>query len=976
MITKSNILELQQLIESVTSMIQWVSTNTKSSKRVEMMNQLVDSRRRLKRIYNAMSDNPTIAAYGESQQGKSYIISSLLSSPGHPLMITDDDGKKIDFIDNINMKSEKQESTGVVTRFTTTQFVIDPHFPVKLHLLSIADFITILADSYMNDINGYQPYSETDLKGIAQRLIDKYTDHAESQGILTEDEVADVREYIETHDTKMGAVYINSGYFDVLSQLIRRVPQHEWVNVFSPLWKEDEVLSRFFTLFVDAYSTMNFAADVFVSIKAVLNDFNDGSPTLMCVRALDGLQDLLSQNIQNSVRIAVMLPDKKKIMVNKSLLGAMTAEAVYNVDSDVLNAEVEFCFDGIREGDGTSIEDNVRMLRNNGIGESFKKNFLQDVDLLDFPGARGRDLGYQPQEILKKIVELLLRCKVSYLFNKYSEDLKLSILMFCHSQGNTTPNLVAPLLNFWVNTYIGKTPQEREKCLLNYGISPLFMVSTMYNLDLIIKKGAIDTQIWQRRLGQIFYKEVINPINTWFDDWLPGKSFDNTFLLRDYFYSSDANEGNNLFTGYPGPETGEVQQKERAQLKHIFLKDTAVKQFFDNPELAWDVASTIGNDGSYYMLKRLAQVSVKAAAARERQFNDDMKQVVQNVLGVLSEEFHDDNDSELLEGSIKAARRFDFMLRRTCESNSDFFGRMVQFLQINSNFVANFFSKLIHSNGLLPVIDVKPYEMLVRGVEEYGLHFDPASTEAAYKKNFEILEMVFGITGPDDPLLKGIDPQTLFQATYKKRCTPSTVLATSLIEQWQQNLLKPESSVFFTKVGFDGLIFSKFITNFTNMMDKVCLADHVARAIQEYVDFAPVIAPHNEELIADIATNIYNNFVMDLGLNLLNDEQRTKVNSICEKYHLPKAVSEENEMPPLLSDEEQLGLLFEQLENLCEGEGGQLTQLPAYIRMRRWMTFVFMSYTVAYDVADYDEVANAQLGEMLCIFREKHQMLG
>ena len=221
MITKGNISELKNIIDDVSSMIEWVSKNTESSKRLSMVKELVGSRRKLKRIYNAMSENPTIAAYGESQQGKSYIISSLLSAPKCPLMITDDNGCEIDFIENINMRSDKQESTGVVTRFTTSEVTSNKSYPVKLHLLSVADFITILTDSYMNDITGYQPYSETDLKGFVERFIEKYSDGTDVQNHLTEDEVADIEEYLMNHNTKMCSVYKNSGYFDVVSSVIK-----------------------------------------------------------------------------------------------------------------------------------------------------------------------------------------------------------------------------------------------------------------------------------------------------------------------------------------------------------------------------------------------------------------------------------------------------------------------------------------------------------------------------------------------------------------------------------------------------------------------------------------------------------------------------------------------------------------------------------------------------------------------------------
>ena len=173
MITKSNISHLEEMIGQVSSMLDWVNQHTQSSKRLVLAKSLVNARRRLKRIYNAMSDNPTIAAYGESQQGKSYIISSLLSSPGRPLTITDGYGKSIDFIDKINFKGDNQESTGVVTRFTTTMFMKDAHFPVRLRLLSVADIVTILTDSYMKDTTGYQPYSEKDLEGRTDRLIER-----------------------------------------------------------------------------------------------------------------------------------------------------------------------------------------------------------------------------------------------------------------------------------------------------------------------------------------------------------------------------------------------------------------------------------------------------------------------------------------------------------------------------------------------------------------------------------------------------------------------------------------------------------------------------------------------------------------------------------------------------------------------------------------------------------------------------------
>ena len=388
--------------------------------------------------------------------------------------------------------------------------------------------------------------------------------------------------------------------------------------------------------------------------------------------------------------------------------------------------------------------------------------------------------------------------------------------------------------------------------------------------------------------------------------------------------------------------------------------------FFKNPELAWDVASTIGNDGSYYMLKRLAHVSEKASDARINKFNDSIKSITDKVYNLVKGEFRTNDQAEMLASSIKSARRFEFTLSRACEKEPDFFGKMIQYLQVNSNFVATLFSKVIHSGAILNHADPSDYDILVRRVEEAGYVFETSPTDEAYKKNFAILQEVFGIDGPEDPLLKNIDVSLLFQSTYKRRCSPSVILAENLVNYWSTNLKKPENSVFFTKAGFDDIVFSDFVTNFVNMIAKAKLADKISSAIHEYVDFNANIAAKNEELIADIATNIYNGFVMNLGYNLLSEELKSKAKEISESNNLPQIKEVDEGAEEVLSEQEQLDVLFNQLEVLNDGHGGQLIQLPAYQSLRTWLSYVFMSYTIAYDVVGADDVEkNNMLGKIL-----------
>ena len=77
-------------------------------------------RRKIRRIRSALGKNCSAAAYGESQVGKSYLMSSLLSSPDSPFVITNA-GKSYSFIDDLNPSggnNSKVVSTGVITRLT------------------------------------------------------------------------------------------------------------------------------------------------------------------------------------------------------------------------------------------------------------------------------------------------------------------------------------------------------------------------------------------------------------------------------------------------------------------------------------------------------------------------------------------------------------------------------------------------------------------------------------------------------------------------------------------------------------------------------------------------------------------------------------------------------------------------------------------------------------------------------------------
>lgn len=111
------------------------------------------------------------------------------------------------------------------------------------------------------------------------------------------------------------------------------------------------------------------------------------------------------------------------------------------------------------------------------------KPFLEKTDLLDFPGARERWKQYEDDLSLPIIPKLLLRGKVAFLFNKYSTNYLINTLLFCHHHKISDVKDLPELLNRWIENFVGDSAQARQTFIDSSKIPPLFIISTMFNLE-------------------------------------------------------------------------------------------------------------------------------------------------------------------------------------------------------------------------------------------------------------------------------------------------------------------------------------------------------------------------------------------------------------------------------------------------------------------------------------------------------------
>jgi len=171
--------------------------------------------------------------------------------------------------------------------------------------------------------------------------------------------------------------------------------------------------------------------------------------------------------------------------------------------------------------------------------EATAEPLFEQVDLLDFPGYRGR-LAVDSLDDVRRAVnsdnaspvaQLLLRGKVAYLFERYTDSQEMNVLIVCtpaNKQSDVTS--VGPVLSRWIERTQGADPQQRahRKPGLLWAIT-MFDLRISADLDKeedLLRigwgNGGLMRMCMLERFGQY----------AWLQEWLPERPFANTFLVR------------------------------------------------------------------------------------------------------------------------------------------------------------------------------------------------------------------------------------------------------------------------------------------------------------------------------------------------------------------------------------------------------------------------------------------------------------
>ncbi|MDR2384618.1 MAG: putative virulence factor [Tannerella sp.] len=931
--------QIQHQLEIIEHANKWIDNYLDGEKKKVAYRKMADCRRALNRKKYALAGNPAAAMYGESQVGKSYLISSLLSEEGNPFGIADENGNVHNFIEEINPPGGGSESTSLVSRFSVGYKPENQKYPVKAVLLSPADIVLALCDSFYNDIKGIHDLAlkSDEIDAEVNVLKGRIKDRQPQQKVFGEDDVLDMEDYFKDNLTKAGNA-LSSNFFDEISQLISKSRPSEWKEIFSLLWNKNEKFTNLFASLISEYEKLDFSKVVYLPLEAVFCKYG----TLLDVKRLMeiyGMPDNILPKYRAETK--VLLDNRTETVCTKSSLCALAAEIVFSQPESLLA----------------------------------DKPFLRETDLLDFPGARSR-LTLPENNIEREIIpELLIRGKVAYLFNRYSNAEKINLLLFCAKHEQAAQRSMPEMLNNWICKTVGDTPEKRETFIEKSQIPPLFIIGTFFNVNLqynpLLDKpddsAALENR-WNQRFERTMANELLNmEVYKWFDNWtVVQPCFQNIFLLRDFEKSETPS---NIFRGY---NANKLELEEvipdaypdfRQKLRQSFLHYDFVRRHFANPAESWDEAASINKDGTGLIIRQLTVAANNINAARSEKMLAELEDIGNRIRSELLKYFHNNDKDEELQRARATAGEIQRMLDTAFSAGGiKFYGQMMKELMLDEASVLELYRRKISDIEYREIKNLDIYNMYRIQVpvvknDTVDTYFERLCVH--YEKTTEEQKQRFR-----SELESGqIDLQELMDGNSELLKNNALQLAEMLLEYWLESVsLNNRQTLRHILAQNGSTALQDIIEMFQKLFRKTGIARRIAEKIRRYVDgHDKTDLPY--EIVADISAELLNKCINTVGFQYFDESEINDLRQANEKNNLG-VILEQNSNPTEKSVEE----LFTKIENWTEiicSKPEEMKSLPSYRNYLEWYNRLKVGFVSVCDIPNYNVAANEKLGEII-----------
>ncbi|MDQ1351799.1 MAG: hypothetical protein QG657_2104, partial [Acidobacteriota bacterium] len=405
-------------------------------------NSLKNYRRLARRYHRAAQRKPCAAVFGASQVGKSYLVSNMAKLPGADTLeiIVPGENKRIDFIKHIN-PSGGRESTGLVTRFTIDNNHHPGDAPFFLGLLSQTDIVKILTNGYLSDIKDRQDdINREQIQELFKNLQPK--DSPKPVDGMDEDDIYDLKEYLTQNfnDQILIRDLTRIHFWEDIADLAPRLKSEDRWQVFHLLWGKLPLLTELFNKLSCGLKALGFAPEARCGLDALVpKEINrEGTVTPNTIIDVQVINRLLEQDKDTLGAVTVTGSTGCTASLSKSLLTGLIAE--------------------------------ITMILPPELGNQPSRSFFNHIDLLDFPGARSRKkipLANLAGDSIHENIEVFLRGKIAFLFDRYSYENEITSLLLCIADGPQEVQSIPQLIGDWVYKTHGDIPEKRNNKMVS-----------------------------------------------------------------------------------------------------------------------------------------------------------------------------------------------------------------------------------------------------------------------------------------------------------------------------------------------------------------------------------------------------------------------------------------------------------------------------------------------------------------------------
>jgi hypothetical protein len=543
----------------------WVTdeanAETVGPERRSLTRRLRRAARRADRLARAARTRMSVSVFGPSQAGKSFLV-SVLARPEGGRLVADfpGPGGTLDYISQINPEGEG-ESTGLVTRFTRVRDPAPEGFPIRLVLLTDADIARTVINSFYRD--GDQSEDPPEPAALTAHLDAFRGRTGALQAGLAHEDVLEIADYVGNTFGRSAHAAALRGFWEEAAEIAPRLPLPDRAAFLSILWGGHQALTDLYAQLAGALAAIDHAEEVHVPLAAL----TPRETSIIDVKTLHGLMDPAVATGATAT-LAVRTPGGRVVDLPRAAVCALAAELVVPMRDD-------------------------------------PSPLFATTDLLDFPGARNRfkrPLSVILADPAKSVPEVLLRGKVSYLFDRYVEMQEITSMLLCIPDSNMDTVDLPGLTDHWIALTHGNAPDKRadQPCIL-------FLVLTKFDKHLADSAASGgDTTRFERRMFASLQEKFGKGQDDWVNHWTPDQPFRNCYWLRNpnYFVDGllDYDDDRREMSIRPD------KVARMAELREGCLAAPSVQRHFRDPAAAWDAAMTLNDGGVSYLTGRLAAV--------------------------------------------------------------------------------------------------------------------------------------------------------------------------------------------------------------------------------------------------------------------------------------------------------------------------------------------------------------------------------